>query len=143
MTKTRRWTATAQAPGVQLRFLQKPDKDSTPLRDGSVDIARGVVTAQRHAGCDHIGVSRRSLERGPIDEAAVDGPRTAGCANASGARSSDDGADAGQRGPRVVPVRRMTDARGHAGDGAAGRSGWRSASRAAKMDPGTIPVPEA
>jgi DNA-binding transcriptional LysR family regulator len=32
-----------QAPGVRLRFLPKPDKDSTPLRDGSVDLETGVV----------------------------------------------------------------------------------------------------
>lgn len=31
-----------QAPGVRLRFLQKPDKESTPLRDGSVDLETGV-----------------------------------------------------------------------------------------------------
>jgi DNA-binding transcriptional LysR family regulator len=33
----------SQAPGVRLRFLPKPDKDSTPLRDGSVDLETGVV----------------------------------------------------------------------------------------------------
>jgi DNA-binding transcriptional LysR family regulator len=32
-----------QAPGVQLRFVPKPDKDSTPLRDGRVDLETGVV----------------------------------------------------------------------------------------------------
>lgn len=31
------------APGVRLRFVQKPDKESTPLRDGSVDLETGVV----------------------------------------------------------------------------------------------------
>jgi DNA-binding transcriptional LysR family regulator len=31
------------APGVRLCFLQKPDKDSTPLRDGVVDLETGVV----------------------------------------------------------------------------------------------------
>ena len=31
------------APGVRLRFLPKPDKDSTPLRDGTVDLETGVV----------------------------------------------------------------------------------------------------
>ena len=34
---------TAEAPGVRLRFLQKPDRDSTSLRDGSVDLETGVV----------------------------------------------------------------------------------------------------
>ena len=33
----------AEAPGVQLRFVQKPDKNSAPLRDGSVDLETGVV----------------------------------------------------------------------------------------------------
>ncbi|MGF7174063.1 LysR family transcriptional regulator [Azospirillum doebereinerae] len=33
----------AEAPGVRLRFVAKPDKDSTPLRDGSVDLETGVV----------------------------------------------------------------------------------------------------
>jgi DNA-binding transcriptional LysR family regulator len=32
-----------EAPGVRLGFVQKPDKDSTPLRDGSVDLETGVV----------------------------------------------------------------------------------------------------
>src|SRR5689334_3909133 len=33
----------AGAPGVRLRFVPKPDKDSTALRDGSVDLETGVV----------------------------------------------------------------------------------------------------
>ncbi|WP_458377297.1 LysR family transcriptional regulator [Pseudomonas fluorescens] len=32
-----------QAPGVLLRFVHKPDKDSTSLRDGTVDLETGVV----------------------------------------------------------------------------------------------------
>ena len=32
-----------EAPGVRLRFVPKPDKDSAPLRDGSVDLETGVV----------------------------------------------------------------------------------------------------
>ncbi len=32
-----------QAPGVRLCFVQKPDKGSTPLRDGTVDLETGVV----------------------------------------------------------------------------------------------------
>jgi DNA-binding transcriptional LysR family regulator len=92
----------AEAPRVQLRFLQKSDKDSTPLRDGSVDLETGVIgdmtgpelrtkalfkdrfagvvrtghtlcrgriTAQRYAAGQHISVSRRNLDRAPIDEA--------------------------------------------------------------------------
>jgi DNA-binding transcriptional LysR family regulator len=33
----------AEAPGVRLAFVQKSDKDSGPLRDGSVDLETGVV----------------------------------------------------------------------------------------------------
>jgi DNA-binding transcriptional LysR family regulator len=32
-----------EAPGVRLCFVQKPDKDSTPLRDGIIDLETGVV----------------------------------------------------------------------------------------------------
>ncbi|NLS16900.1 LysR family transcriptional regulator [Rhizobium sp. P40RR-XXII] len=32
-----------QAPGVRLNFTQKLDKDSTPLRDGTIDLETGVV----------------------------------------------------------------------------------------------------
>jgi len=91
-----------EAPGVRLRFMQKPDRDSTPLRDGTVDLETGVVgnmtgpevraqalfrdrfigvvrkrhplskgriTPARYAACGHILVSRRGLDKGPIDEA--------------------------------------------------------------------------
>jgi DNA-binding transcriptional LysR family regulator len=91
-----------EAPGVRLRFVQKPDKDSTSLRDGSVDLETGVVgtatspevraqalfrdrfigvvrlghdltqgeiTPDRYAAGRHILVSRRGLDKGPIDEA--------------------------------------------------------------------------
>jgi DNA-binding transcriptional LysR family regulator len=91
-----------QAPGVRLRFVQKPDKDSAPLRDGTVDLETGVVgattgpevraqalfrdhfigvvrkrhplskgkiTPSRYAAGRHILVSRRGLDKGPIDEA--------------------------------------------------------------------------
>lgn len=34
---------TRDAPGVRLRFVAKPDKDSTPLRDGTVDLETGVI----------------------------------------------------------------------------------------------------
>ena len=36
----------AEAPGVILQFLTKPDKESAPLRDGEVDLETGVVDAQ-------------------------------------------------------------------------------------------------
>ena len=91
-----------QAPGVRLCFVQKQDKDSTSLRDGSVDLETGVVgkatapelrmqglfrdrfigvvrmghpldqgeiTPARYAAGRHVFVSRRGLDRGPIDEA--------------------------------------------------------------------------
>jgi len=91
-----------EAPGVRLCFMQKPDKDSTPLRDGTVDLETGVVgqdaspelrtqalfrdrfigvvraghplsqgevTPARYAAGGHIYVSRRGLDKGPIDEA--------------------------------------------------------------------------
>ena len=92
----------AEAPGVRLRFMQKLDKDSAPLRDGIVDLETGVVgkttgpevraqalfrdrfigvvrmghalskgkiTPSRYATGRHILVSRRCLDKGPIDEA--------------------------------------------------------------------------
>ena len=91
-----------QAPGVRLRFAQKLDKGSSPLRDGAVDLETGVVgdaigpevraqalfrdrfigvvraghslskrmiTPALFAAGQHIGVSRRGLDKGPIDEA--------------------------------------------------------------------------
>lgn len=33
----------SEAPGVRLRFVQKADKDSAPLREGAVDLEIGVV----------------------------------------------------------------------------------------------------
>ena len=93
-----------EAPGARLRFVQKPSKDSTPLRDGTVDLETGVVgratgpevrtqalfrdrfigvvrsghplsrgriTPARYAGGRHICVSRRGVEKGPIDEALL------------------------------------------------------------------------
>jgi len=35
--------ADAEAPGVRLRFVPKTDRDSAPLRDGSVDLETGTV----------------------------------------------------------------------------------------------------
>ena len=91
-----------EAPGVRLRFVQKPDKDSAPLREGAVDLETGVVTSStgpevraqalfsdrfvgvvrrghplgaaritpaRYAASRHVVVSRRGVDRGPIDEA--------------------------------------------------------------------------
>lgn len=91
-----------EAPGVRLRFIQKTEKESASLRDGTVDLETGVVgsmqspelqsqaifqdrfvgvtrmghslnqeeiTPARYARGKHIGVSRRGLRQGPIDEA--------------------------------------------------------------------------
>lgn len=91
-----------EAPGVRMRFVPKPDKDSTPLRDGSVDLetgvigtttgpeiraqtlfrdhfvgvvraghplCEGIVTPERYAAGHHVLVSRRNLDKGPIDDA--------------------------------------------------------------------------
>ncbi|HEY8879983.1 MAG TPA: LysR family transcriptional regulator [Roseateles sp.] len=33
----------SEAPGVRLRFVPKPDRDSAPLRDGRVDLETGVI----------------------------------------------------------------------------------------------------
>jgi len=91
-----------EAPGVRLRFIPKPDKDNTELREGTADLETGVVgdttgpevraqalfrdrfvgvvraghalcegevTAERYAAGKHVAVSRRDLDKGPIDEA--------------------------------------------------------------------------
>jgi DNA-binding transcriptional LysR family regulator len=93
-----------EAAGVRLCFLLKPDRNSAPLREGSVDLETGVVgktmgpevraqglfhdrfvgvvrtghplsegeiTPARYADGGHILVSRRGLDRGPVDEALV------------------------------------------------------------------------
>ena len=92
----------AEAPGVRLRFAQKLDKDSTPLRDGSVDLetgvlgkttgpevraqalfqdhfvgvvreghplSRGELTRARYASGEHVQVARRTVGRGPVEDA--------------------------------------------------------------------------
>lgn len=91
-----------EAPGVRLRFMQKVNRDSGPLRDGSADLetgvigavtgpeirtqalfrdrfigvvrkghplSRGKVTLARYVAGRHIGVSRRGLDKGPVDAA--------------------------------------------------------------------------
>lgn len=91
-----------EAPGVLLRFVQKLDKDSAQLREGTIDLETGVVvttmgpeirtqalfrdrfvgvvrlghplsqgeiTPARYVTGRHIGISRRGLEMGPIDDA--------------------------------------------------------------------------
>lgn len=68
-----------EAPGVRLRFVQKPDKDSAPLRDGTVDLESGVVETttapelrvQALFRDRHIGVVRKGhpLAKGRITPA--------------------------------------------------------------------------
>ena len=91
-----------EAPGMRLRFLPKPDKDSASLRDGRIDLETGVIgrdtgpevraqalfrdrfigvvrkghplgegemTIGRYMGGRHILISRRGLDRGPVDTA--------------------------------------------------------------------------
>lgn len=68
-----------QAPGVRLRFVQKPDKDSASLRDGTIDLETGVIGAatspelrMRGLFTDRVvGVVRRghALSRGKITPA--------------------------------------------------------------------------
>lgn len=90
------------APGIRLSFVQKLDRESTALRDGTVDLetgviggsmgpeirvqalfrdrfigvvraghplSRGAVTPARYAAGRHVGLSRRGVPHGPIDEA--------------------------------------------------------------------------
>ena len=46
------------APGVRLRFVAKPDKDSTPLRDGTVDLETGVIGAEMGPEIRTLGLFR-------------------------------------------------------------------------------------
>ena len=90
------------APGIRLSFVQKLERESTALRDGTVDLetgviggsmgpeirvqalfrdrfigvvraghplSRGEVTPMRYAAGRHVGLSRRGVPHGPIDEA--------------------------------------------------------------------------
>jgi DNA-binding transcriptional LysR family regulator len=74
-----------EAPGVRLHFLPKPDKDSTPLREGSVDLETGVVSkaigpevrAQGLFSDRFIGVVRTGhpLSKGEVTPARYAGAR--------------------------------------------------------------------
>lgn len=92
----------SEAPGVGIHFLQKPDKDSAPLRAGTIDLETGVieesmgpeiraqalfedrfvgvvraghplsdvrVTSNRYAAGRHVRFSRRTDDKGLIDDA--------------------------------------------------------------------------
>ncbi|MGO4700119.1 LysR family transcriptional regulator [Dyella sp. 2RAB6] len=75
----------AEAPGIHLRFMQKPDKDSAPLRDGIVDLETGVVDANTSPELRvqslfrdrYIGVVRQGhpLSRGRLSAARYAGGR--------------------------------------------------------------------
>lgn len=77
--------AAGEAPGVTLRFVRKADKDSGPLRDGSVDLETGVVGAatgpeirtQALFRDRFVGVVRTGhpLSRGEVDAARYAGAR--------------------------------------------------------------------
>ena len=47
-----------EAPFVQLSFLPKPDKDSAPLRDGSVDLETGVISRMMGPEIRAVGLFR-------------------------------------------------------------------------------------
>lgn len=48
----------AEAPHARLWFVPKPDKDSTPLRDGSVDLETGVISSSMGPELRTIGLFR-------------------------------------------------------------------------------------
>jgi len=50
--------AAEEAPGVRLSFLPKPDKDSTPLRDGTVDLETGVLAGAMGPEIRSVGLFR-------------------------------------------------------------------------------------
>lgn len=53
--------ASADAPLVQLSFLAKPNKDSTPLRDGTVDLETGVIGRMMGPEIRAVGLFRDRL----------------------------------------------------------------------------------
>lgn len=86
----------AEAPGVRLHFLQKPDKDAGPLRDGSVDLETGLIEPgmgpelrSRPLFRDHlVGVvrARHALARGRMTLARYLAARHAGVSRRGGAQ---------------------------------------------------------
>ncbi|MDR6602164.1 DNA-binding transcriptional LysR family regulator [Achromobacter deleyi] len=113
--------ARAEAPGVRLRFVQKTDKDSAPLREGAVDLETGIVsdnaspelrtralfqdrfvgvmraghrlsqgkvTLARYACAQHVLVSRRNLQKGPVDDALASHGRERAIATIAGGFST-------------------------------------------------------
>lgn len=84
-----------EAPGVRLRFVQKPDKESTPLRDGAVDLETGVVEnttapelrVQALFRDRYIGVVRKGH---PLSKSKVTPARYAGGRHISVSRQGPD-----------------------------------------------------
>lgn len=83
------------APGVRMRFLHKLDKDSGPLRDGSVDLETGVVDgaigpevrAQALFRDRYVGVVRFGH---PLSEGEVSAARYAGAGHVHVSRRNND-----------------------------------------------------
>lgn len=48
----------AEAPHVRLWFVPKPDKDSTPLRDGTIDLETGVISSTMGPELRTVGLFR-------------------------------------------------------------------------------------
>ena len=105
----------AQAPGVRLRFLPKPDKDNAPLRDGSVDLETGVVgqgtspemRAQALLRDRFVGVVRAGhpLARGRVTPARYAKARHIGVSRRGEGRTAiDDALEALGLGRRVVTI---------------------------------------
>ncbi|MCV2356751.1 LysR family transcriptional regulator [Paucibacter sp. B2R-40] len=84
-----------EAPGVRLHFLHKLDKDSGPLRDGSVDLETGVVDraigpevrAQRLFRDRYIGVVRAGH---PLSDGEITPARFAAAAHVHVSRRDSD-----------------------------------------------------
>jgi DNA-binding transcriptional LysR family regulator len=85
----------AEAPGVRLRFVAKRDRDSTPLREGTVDLETGVVAkstgpevrAQALLRDRFVGVVRAGH---PLSERKVTAARYAAARHVRVARQSPD-----------------------------------------------------
>ncbi len=104
-----------EAPGVRLRFLQKTDRDSGPLRGGTVDLETGVVrkghplcrgkiTPARYAAGRHISVSRQGLDKGRIDEALEPFGLERQIAATVGGSAAMSGTSARPAGERAAPT---------------------------------------
>ncbi|HET7793722.1 MAG TPA: LysR family transcriptional regulator [Rhizobacter sp.] len=127
----------ARAPGVCLRFVPKLDRDSTPLRDGSVDLETGVVgkalgpelRAQALFSDRFVGVVRRghALAKGTLTPARY--------AAARHVLVSRDGGDHG-------PIREALAAAGHARRIAAIVGGYSAALALARDTELVASVPE-